>query len=1634
MATQIAAAEGLSGNELKERVAVLQNCSVKELTEKLQSLLNGSTKSKISPEEEGWGFLDVEFSKDCKTTDHQKPLRKETKTDGNYAEIVKEDPQITAIEKLRSDAYSGMELLNAQNDGFIGKSYDAVKEFIQSQFAKSAVSKVLYAQTVSADLMEQAKNGDLTKQEYLDSKRRLLYDTYPNIESTSENGKALIFERIETLSPKDLKTFQDMVLKLPNPQSPKYPSALREFEETFNEFTSKKETVKSYVDEQIFLSEKITSNEKFYPEPGTKNEKLKFEEVFEYEQGQEFAPVFIEDYSKKYIKFQLLSNMENRTAKLHELLDDKIKLVKGNTTFGVSDAAKIQSDEVLNNALFSAFSELYGNEENINAELKNNENWKNLEFKNGKLEYTKSPDSPFSMPMNSSALATVAEQYLEKHDNELKKQLQEKPISFYENELEVVYKFAYGDKNAKQLSQAYSNDQNASVQNVRRTAEYVGTGFMIGGMILYPPAAFAGAAVSSVGGVGIEIADELTKKDISSERLKELAIELGTNASFVAAGFYAGAAGNAVKTGLLAKNCPKLLAAAADIGTDATLSLISDLMLTGQISLEAEGFSQIMSLVAGHVTKVKTPKLSEHPITTHHKKEDFKLYNTLKNVKDSSGKEIFNNFTIRKILDAYPSESAPKLNELYKKISQKYPNPEEAAELFKMAAYNPVLGKTQDFDFALKALNEGKGFAEVKEIFSGLNEELYTLQKDYDESFQTFTKLNPDPVAANLMKLLKNKLTPENMPALKKAIADTNNGAPIITVDNIYSFINYKYKFYESPNLTKAQKIALINSSDAIRADKLLNALENGDNDTKNKIREVLSSINEQKPRLDKKDVSELYYAQIQFIKMQAESAIPETIRTKLKNASISYDRFEHVGFEDLDEVCKEISKISDPNLKEIAVKELEKEVDSALDIIQRLGYSIQVNYTNIDALINMDKAFNGSAKAQGDVLEYYEYLRKEYPDKALRFEQLLEKSPQSKSMLQKFKEKITGANALESFDEELEPILRDFKHDKKFEPMKKWTAENSKGSPETVNRVYENYYLSKLPAHSAQMCRTINKDFGTKVFLGDYNNTEVLQYLYNELFEWKKAGGNKAVFPPVIDLTKIKQNYIRKPSSAAGFLVNSTKSIYVDGDNINQIKSTIRHEIMHANDAYLDVYDGVLNEVDIDEIIVRKAEVDENGDKLVDFTKCKYIDELKEGLNAAGINSSHAYYGYSDKAELLAVASEGDFSKYSPEFKETLIKLGMPKWVLKMENHNRIGSAKQVYAHKDYSPKYTEKQNADISASARKQYNDAVNSYTGVLADFEKFYSITGTKLNSRVKTFEGIFEKHYRNLEKYDKMTQKAYDSANPQIAKNKGTTPISNEELKKELKRIETLKTEALNDLTIVRNKIEDSIGGRLVMDDSSPEMIERVFQNTLKAIDSGEVKLTTMNNYCGKGMQPYFTPKQIEEIYKHCKAQGYEPYIVSPIDTKNTTLKTDYDFHPEEAEKPSGYTTAQMNFEHKNGFVSEFQIRGRAINELAESEHIIYDIREGKDITKGDPEIAALTNDIKTLILEMDKPQNAKLKSDYSDYLTECYEYARKSELGQFAKKPVLKEGFDPKLSIDNIINIHNQLSIISKKIK
>lgn len=755
------------------------------------------------------------------------------------------------------------------------------------------------------------------------------------------------------------------------------------------------------------------------------------------------------------------------------------------------------------------------------------------------------------------------------------------------------------------------------------------------------------------------------------------------------------------------------------------------------------------------------------------------------------------------------------------------------------------------------------------------------------------------------------------------------------------------------------------------------------------------------------------------------------------------------------------------PNLSEIQDKYiLSKIYAETSSIVEKLNTnSADVkpeDYLKLVEYVNIDKEFRGeTAYVYGNASAYLEYMEKEYPDSARVFKDLVEKY---KTMSKKDFESYFDQNTT---PEITELGIINYVKDKQIEQLKLYINKNSsiednlyysKKEKSNISRLYREKYLSQLPEATRKRCEKIYDSFGVKMFLADESDTKVLDFVYNELQEWQKASRGQAQMPPVLDLSVIKKDYIDKVFQSSGYCNSVTKNISLNGRYLEDVIYTLRHEIAHANDSEINTKDGIITvhnkdgsveKINIDEIVVHKQvqrldsdgqpmfypdgtpimekAIAEDGTLEPDLAKCKYVEEFDN----AGIPDWHIPYAYTNKSEFLAVAAEGDYSKYSPEFKDLLVKLGLPKWMFNMKARDNINTDPNIYTNNKFASKYSAEDNQKISANSEKFFNWVSKSSNEIKNDYLKYIDQSFGTLSTRVKDLEGLNEKIYREIDRIDQKIAdlENIDEYNATKLK-KGDEPLTQEAADVLIEKYNMQKQNLINDYDTVISTIQDAFGARLVLDDASPVAIAKIHQSLLNAIDSGEIKILEINNYQGEGSIPYFSSAQIKQLQAHCRRQGYELKVISDVNApvgKEDLYNKDY--NSQKAIKASGYTTCQMNIQHKNGVISEFQIRGKYINELAESEHIFYDISQNKDLSKGNPKIKAITDPLVRVVENMNAKGNEHIKAAYSKYLTECYKFARMKELGIPMKKPVLPDIVDPMLDIDNIINIHNQITSI-----
>ncbi|MDD3150053.1 MAG: hypothetical protein PHV68_04390, partial [Candidatus Gastranaerophilales bacterium] len=310
------------------------------------------------------------------------------------------------------------------------------------------------------------------------------------------------------------------------------------------------------------------------------------------------------------------------------------------------------------------------------------------------------------------------------------------------------------------------------------------------------------------------------------------------------------------------------------------------------------------------------------------------------------------------------------------------------------------------------------------------------------------------------------------------------------------------------------------------------------------------------------------------------------------------------------------------------------------------------------------------------------------------------------------------------------------------------------------------------------------------------------------------------------------------------------------------------------------------------------------------------------------------------------------------------------------------------------------------------RAFNDLKNVFSG--------YEIIKTKTNKKAP--EKVSQAKLAELEKYSTEiyvdgVQKYDDAFNefksilPDNVKldlkgrYKGLTSIRDKLIKK------TLKGENIDNISIAKENIGDLIGTRVILKDSSSTQIDDIVNSLVKGIKSGKLNIIKVENYRGVNCDPYFSNAHIEKVQIAAFEAGKDIEILSSVNIL----------------KPSGYTTTQLNIIHNNGLRGEFQIKGKIVNQLAECEHIAYDLRESKNLSKGINQLGRLFDFAKRTSSSMNEEQI----NLYKQYINKMYQHARKLEQGKPSIEPIFPKELNKALSIENLDLLNYRANMIKK---
>ena len=220
-------------------------------------------------------------------------------------------------------------------------------------------------------------------------------------------------------------------------------------------------------------------------------------------------------------------------------------------------------------------------------------------FKDGRLEYD-------TFAVKSYTLVNISNKLQETLDSNYNKLLDGKTLEEFELDCKQSYNLAYGAEHGSRLAQAFVESQMKGVQYIKTGVQGVGMLLLVAGQLIPVGGQAASAMVLSglgtatFGGSAVQLTEDLSKAGgMTDEDKQAITKELVVSTALLTAGAGIGKMSSLAYSELVMANCPRLIALSAKIGADATMSLLADWVITGQVDLTSEGISQLIPIVTG---------------------------------------------------------------------------------------------------------------------------------------------------------------------------------------------------------------------------------------------------------------------------------------------------------------------------------------------------------------------------------------------------------------------------------------------------------------------------------------------------------------------------------------------------------------------------------------------------------------------------------------------------------------------------------------------------------------------------------------------------------------------------------------------------------------------------------------------------------------------------------------------------------------------------------------------------------------------------------------------------------------------------------------------------------------------------
>ena len=1178
-----------------------------------------------------------------------KKIFNDGKMDGNWQDT--ESLKDVASDYLINSAAEAEALFNKQRkeQGCVSDFYDWCKDFFGSKEAADKIYAKIQEEKISALLIQKAKEGTLTEVDYYKIKADLaemLAEKTGNesYRKQAENYRS-IADRIDAEQTEVVKTKEHGTL----------------------------------------------SRQKF--------RLMTFEETFERERGVKYDEEAVEDYNKKQVYSQMILGMYNQKELIKAQIDEALAYSQAAQNGGeyLMDSTRV---EKLKADVFMIFVQLFG-KENVQTKLQEM-------GLNGVLD----PFSPQNNDANGSFARCAAKALSEYLENQFNKTCGDKTFEQIKKETTEAYVKAYGDRNSDEIVQAYIQSQKEGVQGAKTVAAGTGMLIMIAGQFvpagnLATSMVIGGLSTAVVGSSAVGAAEIISQKGKADPKEVEALIhELELSVALTATGLGIGKITSSMYGMLVLKNCPMLLAKVSEIGADATMSLIATYALTGEIDISAETIGQLIPLLTG-ILKAKG---------------NFKQYlvNDFKAV--SRGAEIpQKEKTVEPAnktdTDITPSPVKKQETPAPPKINDESVVIKKMQECKTKSDFISAMKLITDDEDLLKLLENlsDKDVLILKDAFNDINHGFlpmdYTMEH-FKELLNSLKQISLEKNSSlseeiNLVEKIMKEPSDENAPIIDCVAAwrvpSDKRQIEIIkrlfelrkTCDNsllnIDNILYFAYAFKDISDIELLTKRLSAKNPDGTYKYGTRD-FEKNDVDPMIKQKEFEREKNEYIEMF--KDDPEVTKELQEFIKNATQEEFNEfTGNVIIHNAQRSRV-LEYLRDQKPEKVLSDIKNcigfIEESDIKNAIETMIKNTEDTSLSKQSRLNAlknirnlvdaynNLKGNYTNLDSkywkgYLDFMEDFNpdlakeirgGIAKsnkptnpvelasAQASKFEQFKAYIKKYYDKAITALRLKIDDITDWSGLKKWSQE--GDAQLKK--ERIAYMLKEFEESQRVDKFVEYCKENKNV---VSHYMYKDIYLTRtdLTPKIKQQCSNISTKYGVKIFLPKECDEELFEKLLaavdTELSKWKKAGGDNAKMPPTLDFTLAKSSYYDTASAygqgaSAGFCESSASgaiSMQIHSGYVDDLINTLRHELTHANDtakAY-NFPDG---------IVVRENDI-------LIAEKCQYYDDFVK----IGIPEEHIPYAYNNPLEFIAVASEGDLSKCTDEFKSILILFGMPEW-----------------------------------------------------------------------------------------------------------------------------------------------------------------------------------------------------------------------------------------------------------------------------------------------------------------------------------------------------------------------------------